>query len=129
MSILELYLLNVLFQLGGILSVAAGVFFLLLPFVLLIGLLHIDAEFYGDERKQRKATLFKFTKVMASVAVICLLTSIFIPSKEQAIWIAGGHIATNAEGIEKLPDNVVRAANAFLESVSNEESQPQMEGE
>ena len=58
------------------------------------------------------------TLVAVFIAVLALQTA--IPSPRQMYMLIGGYAATNIEGVEQLPANVVRAANAFLERVAEE---------
>ena len=44
-----------------------------------------------------------------------LIITAFIPNEKQMMYLIGGYVATNTEGVEKLPKNVVDAANRFLE--------------
>lgn len=41
--------------------------------------------------------------------------ALFIPGPKTTMLIVGGYAATNIEGVEKLPPNMVKAANKFLE--------------
>lgn len=69
--------------------------------------------------------LFTFRELLFSGVLIamaaCIVLRTFIPTKEAAVWIAEGYIATNIEGIEDMPANAVKGINSFLESVSEEE--------
>ena len=62
---------------------------------------------------------------LKTVIFICLL-SIFYPSKDDLKYIIGGAIVWNTiesakdiEGIDKLPENLVNAANHFLETTQD----------
>lgn len=44
--------------------------------------------------------------------------SIPIPDKDQLYMLAGGYITTSIKDIKKLPDNVVAAANTYLENIA-----------
>ena len=62
---------------------------------------------------------------LKTVIFICVLT-IFYPSKDDLKYIIGGAIVWNTiesakdiEGIDKLPENLVNAANHFLETTQD----------
>lgn len=46
------------------------------------------------------------------------LANSILPTEKQLYVIAGGYVATNTKDIAKLPDNVVKAANAWLEKAA-----------
>ena len=76
---------------------------------------------YGDSDK--KTGLFESArKAIRTGAIICfpvILFSSFIPTSKQMMYMIGGYAATNVENIEKLPENVVNAANKFLEQYTD----------
>jgi hypothetical protein len=78
---------------------------------------------YGDQEK--KANFFKAgrkaIKTGASICFPIIFLASFIPSSKQMMYMIGGYAATNVENIEKLPKNVVNAANKFLESYTDKE--------
>lgn len=43
-----------------------------------------------------------------------------LPSSKQAWMIVGAYVATNIEGIDKLPKNTVKALNQFLEQYTED---------
>lgn len=77
---------------------------------------------YGDSDK--KKALFKsgrsYLKKGAIIFAPILLLASFIPSEKQMMYLIGGYAATNVENIEKLPKNMVNAANKFLEDYTEE---------
>lgn len=52
--------------------------------------------------------------------ILCGIFTSLTPSDEQIYKIAGAYVATNAKDVEKLPDNLVKAANAWLQKVAKE---------
>lgn len=52
--------------------------------------------------------------------ILASIISVTTPDKKSIMIIAGAYSVTNVEGIEKLPPNIVRAANDYLESLTNE---------
>lgn len=59
-------------------------------------------------------------KCVAAV-LACGLLAGAIPNAKQMAYLTGGYIATNTENVDKLPQNLVDAANKFLESYSEKE--------
>lgn len=77
---------------------------------------------YNDDDK--KKAFFKsgrsYLKKGAIIFAPILLLASFIPSEKQMMYLIGGYAATNVENIEKLPKNMVNAANKFLEDYTEE---------
>lgn len=48
------------------------------------------------------------------------LISNLIPNEKQMYTLVGGYYVTNIEGIDKLPKNIVGAANKFIETYTEE---------
>jgi hypothetical protein len=55
------------------------------------------------------------------IPIFMWLAGILIPSEKQMMYLIGGYAATNVENIEKLPKNVVDAANKFLEDYTTQD--------
>jgi len=113
MSIFELWLVTTLIP--NINATAIGVMVLsglaaVIPAGVLVGCwLDDDGEEFSHARLVRVVRALVITCAV-STTLVCIL-----PAKKQMMLILGGAIVTNIEGIEKLPPNLVRAANAFLE--------------
>ncbi len=59
------------------------------------------------------------TAIKLFVAAVCVaIVAIPLPSKEQIYTLAGGYVATNAKDVKRLPDNLVAAANSWLEKAA-----------
>ena len=56
------------------------------------------------------------SRIWTGVAVICLLLTLLLPTTRSLAIIFAGHWATNSEEVAKLPDNVVKTINSFLEA-------------
>lgn len=72
-----------------------------------------ESEIYLSLRKHLKNAVVTF-------GVLVLCNSLY-PDKEELAWIIGGAAAVSVattEEAKKLPDNVLRAANTFLEGVA-----------
>lgn len=61
---------------------------------------------------------FWFKAGMAS-AVFFAFLSLFIPSDTQMWTVAGGYVAANNAELKKLPDNVLKTANSYLEKLQH----------
>lgn len=124
MSVLELYLLNLLFTFRDLLLSGVFIGVIWLGAVVIILIMFEPCCFDKDSDAKRKEAnrrkTIKSVKPVLIAMVACIVLRTFIPTKEAAVWIAGGYIATNIEGIEDLPAHAVKAINSFLESVSEE---------
>lgn len=70
--------------------------------------------------KEDKATGIKVIKYALIPFIIGGAFTILTPDSTQIYALVGGSFATNIEGVNKLPANVVKAANDFLESMNKE---------
>ena len=107
-----------------------GTFFTIISCLLIIGAgtiivssaMELDGYNVEEERKTKlRATRNKATKFLV-VPMALLFVSVFVPSSKQMMYLIGGYAATNVEGVEKLPKNVVNAANAFLEQYTKQDT-------
>ena len=122
MDLSTIYWILILPSIGGaitVIGVMAGIVYGVMG---IIYFMNGDMQ-YGDQDK--KAALFvsgrKAFKTGVIICVPAILFASFIPSSKQMMYIIGGYAATNVENIEKLPKNVVDAANKFLESYTDTE--------
>ena len=55
--------------------------------------------------------------------VTCLVTvgTVMTPTKSQMVYLVGGYFVTNVDGIKKMPPNIVKSANKFLEEHAGDE--------
>ena len=116
MSIFELWLLSCVFKLSNVgavaltlSAIAAGT--LGLPYLITV----------LEQGKEAASDLLKAIKLLTVIGLVALCVYTVVPDKEEALWIAGGHIATNIDGVGDIPENAVKAVNAFLESVTEKE--------
>ncbi len=99
----------------GLSSFLTGIFFI--GTLILIGsgvLCGVTAENRDEEACKVAGKWFKNTFITLA---FCMFISIFIPSEKQMLTLVGGYAVTNNEQIQKLPDNVLKAANAYLEGL------------
>lgn len=71
------------------------------------------------EEPESGKKLFIWSIKAAVLAAVFAIISIPLPSDDQVYRLAGGYVATNIKDIAKLPDNLVKAANAWLEKASD----------
>lgn len=113
MSLGLLYFIFVLVP--GISSFMEAVFFL--GAFILLGSGALCRAFAEDRNEEAYATAFKWFKNTLKTIAFCMVISIFIPDNKQMLTLIGGYAVTNNEQIQKLPDNVLKAANAYLEGL------------
>lgn len=75
-----------------------------------------------------KGSAFRYAKNLLICTIGIGFISIPFPSEKQLYMLAGGYVATNTKDIAKLPDNVVKAANAWLERTVNAETDKNKSG-
>ena len=61
-----------------------------------------------------------YAKLAAIVFFTVMSLKVFMPTAKEAFLIIGGAAVINNAEIQKLPDNVAKAANSFLEEYINE---------
>lgn len=59
-------------------------------------------------------------RIATPLFVVFMLLTAAVPSTKGAMMMVGGYFATNLEGIEELPPNIVKAANAFLKQYTQD---------
>lgn len=74
---------------------------------------------YSEDYDSKEVYVKHFKKAFIIFGIVILIQG-FIPSERQMYIILGGYAATNVEGINKLPANLVGAANAYLEKMAKE---------
>lgn len=118
MSLFTLYLITtILPNIDEMFTIAFVVSILIAGFVA-IG---CALTFIADDKPQNKVCAKVLKKIMWVLIPLALI-NVFLPSSQQIYTIMGGSIVTNIEGIEKLPPNLINAANDFLESVQRKEA-------
>lgn len=79
---------------------------------------HVCEDFYKSH------TVPWFKRLIYILVIPGFILTILVPSKEDIAWIVGGGITLNiaqSEEARQLPDNVLNAANQFLESIKESE--------
>ncbi len=87
--------------------------FLILAFIVLAvfaGIGYAECRYIPDE----KLYVIKIRKFLISAGV-CMLLTLPLPSASQLKLITSSYFVTNIDGIDKVPANVVKYVNNFLE--------------
>jgi hypothetical protein len=109
MSIFQLYLLAIL----------PGVANVLCTFSVLFGsILGVFSIASSLDLTDPLPYSFKFGVVLGGL----LIVSVLIPSRSDLAFIIGGHYATHSAEAQKLPDNILKAMNAFLQGIQKEKN-------
>lgn len=79
----------------------------------------------GDTSDEEEKSIYRGLKIVVvriclPVVLVSSLACLVIPSESQITKIVNGYYVTNIEDIDKLPPNIVDAANKFLTSYSKE---------
>lgn len=115
MTIFELYLLTLLPSLAAMFTSLTVLSVVLTFACFLFSQLH--------DKPLERESFAKLTKFCSKFFIIFLVTATLIPSERQIYVIAGGYVATNTEGVKELPENIVKATNDFLKSISTVEGE------
>ena len=118
MSLWMLYIIIVLVP--SISSAATGI--LIAGFIIGVIAISIGPVVFMEMENEFVATAKTFIKpyiyIMGISAIICVVA----PDREDMAYMVGGYFVTNVEQVEKLPDNLVNAANRYLEDYGNKDS-------
>lgn len=122
MDLLTIYLLTVLPNLGillGVLSSISLVCTLIFLVITSINRCNVYSWTTAEEKKEYVALFkcaVKTTKFVLPISFLLLIVCNLIPNERQMYTIIGGYAVTNIEGIDKLPKNLIGAANKFIEN-------------
>ncbi|WP_417825349.1 hypothetical protein [Thalassospira povalilytica] len=117
MELWQLWLIEVVPNVAGSIQAILAITCVLWLIVLLMSAAVYESLMPTDNPISK--VTFKLKRlVFASLAVFVLLFA--IPSSSGMYRIVGGYVATNIEGIEELPKNLINAANDWAKSVSQE---------
>ena len=120
MSLLTLYLISTLPRLGDFIGGFSILLFVIAAGGLIVAAFEDGAVYGTPDHNWKKLWLTHMKKWGIATCVSISLISTLIPSEKQLYFIAGGYAATNIAGIDKLPGNVVKAANDWLEGINKE---------
>jgi O-antigen/teichoic acid export membrane protein len=73
---------------------------------------------YDDDDKRKSAAVLSYMKKLSGFVVLLAILDVFLPDQSQIYTITGAYAVTNNAEIAKLPDNILKAANGYLEKLS-----------
>jgi len=73
---------------------------------------------YGKDDEAKITSLKGVAKKFLTVLLITGSLSVFLPDTKQIYTLAGAYAVTNNQDVMKLPDNIAKAANAYLEKLA-----------
>ena len=81
------------------------------------------ATFFRTVQNAEEKEEYPLLVYIKSFSLTLVLGFIFSlsPDEKQVAMIAGGYVVTNAESVAELPDNIMNAANRYLESLNVED--------
>lgn len=70
------------------------------------------------ERNEELLTnIVRVLKIALITTMVSGVLSVFTPDTKQLVMMTGGYYATNTQAIAKLPENIAKAANAWLAGI------------
>ena len=91
---------------------------ILLPVMLLIGGILALVGGHAEDAPVVSQMGAKAIRWAASLLALLCLVYVLTPSHTQMYGIAGGYVTTNTKEVEKLPENLIGAANAWLKKAA-----------
>lgn len=117
MSLTELYLLFVVLPgLGSALAVICITGLILYFFALFIAGMIGDVKY--DDVSKYITPLFR--KWVLIVLILFGLLSAITPSQKDMLLLTGAYAATNSKEMMKLPDNILKAMNTYLDRLNKD---------
>lgn len=116
-------------------AMLVGVFFAIVSLGVAI-IFHLQAEDSHDEEEQKRFSVisksgWKWARGMAILWLVSLFLSDFLPGEKKLLRIVGVGAAyhlTQTDEAKKLPDNVLKAVNTFLENAAAKKSEDRVGG-
>ena len=113
-----------IFMLWLLLVVLPGLKDVVIPIAILSGMaiLVVSLTVNYDDGSMSEHTARKCWNVVRALVFtvfVCMVLTAILPSRSDVYTIAGAYLVTNVENIEKLPANVVTAANKLLEDYTS----------
>jgi len=116
MELWQLYLIEVIPSVVSAAQAIIGISFALLTIMALFSVAVFES--YAPEENSLVRLLIRQKKLIATSAIAFVLL-FAVPSHGGMYRIIGGYVATNIEGIQELPQNLINAANDWAKSVSD----------
>lgn len=73
---------------------------------------------YSEGDRIKGAEFLKNIRIALVIAIVTGFLGCFTPSKEEIYSIAGAYAVTNNAEMKKIPDNFLKAANAYLDKLN-----------
>lgn len=86
--------------------------------LIVVAIIFCVIAFLVIEQDNTARVLFRTAIKLCISAIILFLIEIPLPNDKQLYTLAGAYVVTNTKDINKLPNNVVKAANAWLENAA-----------
>ena len=119
MSLSELYFLFIFLPGLGVVAIILAIILGVGYGLVLLVLVMVDD--LHDSDRFSKAIKAK-TKVIIVVIIFSIIGGI-TPSQKDMFLLVGGYAATNSKELAKLPDNVLKAANNYLDKIANQKEE------
>lgn len=110
MTLFIIYLLVTLPVIGEVMTAIGTIGGLVVFGVYLISFL--PPTFKDDVEVRKNVSPYRW------IFLAIFIVGILIPSERQLGYILAGHIITNAENVDKLPDNISKTLNSLLENLN-----------
>jgi hypothetical protein len=115
MTLTQLYLFTVILP-----NISATfTFFAISLICLTVGALFIALLAASGDAEEKAPRFIALSKKAFIWLCVLSVVALPFPTEKQLYTLAGGYVATNAKDVSKLPDNVVKAANAWLEKAAD----------
>ena len=79
-----------------------------------------NAPAYREEDKKTISSMKALAKKFMIVMIILGSLDVLLPDSKQIYSLAGAYAVSNDKELAKLPDNVLKAANSYLEKFNQE---------
>jgi len=86
--------------------------------VLSVVLLLLKSVEYNDDDKAKSDATISYMKKLSGFVILLALLDVFLPDQSQIYTITGAYAVTNNAEMAKLPDNILKAANGYLEKLN-----------
>ena len=86
--------------------------------ILSIVLLCLKSTEYDEDDKAKSAATVAYMKKLSGFIILLAIFDVFLPDQSQIYTITGAYAVTNNAEMAKLPDNILKAANGYLEKLN-----------
>lgn len=116
----EMFLIWAYLTIDSLLRLGLIIFFFLTVVWLIAGMATHQDERFQDINKKAEKYFFQSIKILT----VLLILRMVVPNKTEVGYIIGGSVVLNVASsseAQKLPENVLKAANKFLEGVGEKQ--------